>query len=105
MASTLFKTKSIDQLKAEAGGSEGGMKRTLNAFNLTTLGIGAIIGAGIFSLVGTASQAAGLDLGPEGGAAGGELLYAGAPEGLLEVEGSYTAQYLAPKLRPALPVV
>lgn len=46
-----------------------------------------------------------LDLGPEGGAAGGELLYAGAPEGLLEVEGSYTAQYLAPKLRPALPVV
>ncbi|MDX2061920.1 MAG: amino acid permease [Bacteroidia bacterium] len=59
MASTLFKTKSIEQLKAEAGGSEGGMKRTLNAFNLTTLGIGAIIGAGIFSLVGTASQAAG----------------------------------------------
>lgn len=59
MASSLFKTKSIEQLKAEAGASESGLKRTLTAFNLTTLGIGAIIGAGIFSLVGEASQAAG----------------------------------------------
>lgn len=39
-----------------------------------------------------------IDLGPEGGDAGGQLLYAGTPEGLLGVEGSYTAQYLAPKL-------
>ncbi|MDX2043459.1 MAG: hypothetical protein SF097_19740 [Acidobacteriota bacterium] len=30
------------------------MKRTLSAFDLTALGIGAIVGAGIFSLVGTA---------------------------------------------------
>lgn len=59
MASSLFRTKSIEQLKLEAGVTDGGMKRTLTAFNLTTLGIGAIIGAGIFSLVGTASQAAG----------------------------------------------
>lgn len=31
------------------------MKGTLSAFDLTALGIGAIVGAGIFSLVGTAS--------------------------------------------------
>ncbi len=37
---------------AQAGGQ---LKRTLTAFNLTMLGIGAIIGAGIFSLTGTAS--------------------------------------------------
>ncbi len=37
---------------AHAGGQ---LKRTLTAFNLTMLGIGAIIGAGIFSLTGTAS--------------------------------------------------
>lgn len=31
------------------------MKCTLSAFDLTALGIGAVVGAGIFSLVGTAS--------------------------------------------------
>lgn len=55
----IFQTKSIEALKAEAAGSEHGMQRTLGAWNLTFLGVGAIIGAGIFSLVGTASQAAG----------------------------------------------
>ena len=47
-----------DPLAGEAGhGSHAGgqLKRTLSAFNLTMLGIGAIIGAGIFSLTGTAS--------------------------------------------------
>jgi basic amino acid/polyamine antiporter, APA family len=47
-----------DPLAGEAGhGGHGGgqLKRTLTAFNLTMLGIGAIIGAGIFSLTGTAS--------------------------------------------------
>jgi len=39
-----------------------------------------------------------IDLGPEGGEAGGELLYQGPPEGLLEVQRSYTAKYLAEKL-------
>lgn len=59
MSSTLFKTKSIELLKQEANVGEGGLKRTLNAFNLTTLGVGAIIGAGIFTLIGEASQHAG----------------------------------------------
>ena len=37
------------------GGHGGGLKRTLGAFHLTMLGIGAIIGAGIFSLTGAAA--------------------------------------------------
>ena len=39
-----------------------------------------------------------IDLGPEGGKDGGQLLYQGTPEGLLEVKESYTAKYLAEKL-------
>jgi len=35
-----------------------------------------------------------IDLGPEGGAAGGHLLYEGLPEGLKNVKESYTGQYL-----------
>jgi APA family basic amino acid/polyamine antiporter len=55
--------KDLDRLIADAndpnageGGHGGGtLKRHLGAFNLTMLGIGAIIGAGIFSLTGTAA--------------------------------------------------
>jgi APA family basic amino acid/polyamine antiporter len=46
--------KPLDRLKAEAG--EGGLKRTLGAPSLVALGIGAIIGAGLF--VRTAAAAA-----------------------------------------------
>jgi excinuclease ABC subunit A len=35
-----------------------------------------------------------VDLGPEGGDAGGEVIAAGTPERVAEVEGSYTGQYL-----------
>lgn len=35
-----------------------------------------------------------IDLGPEGGAGGGNLLYEGLPEGLKKVKQSYTGQYL-----------
>ena len=49
MAGSLFRTKSIDQLLADSGDAEkGGLKRTLGAFALVALGIGAIIGAGLF---------------------------------------------------------
>ncbi len=44
-----------DPRVAEGGHGGGQLKRTLGAFNLTTLGIGAIIGAGIFSLTGLAA--------------------------------------------------
>src|SRR5215217_7684172 len=41
------------QEAAETG--EGTLKRTLSSFNLVTMGIGAIIGAGLFSLTGLAA--------------------------------------------------
>jgi APA family basic amino acid/polyamine antiporter len=59
---SLWATKSITALRAQA--DEVGvhsLKRTLGPLNLTTLGIGAIIGAGIFVLTG---QAAALHAGP-----------------------------------------
>jgi APA family basic amino acid/polyamine antiporter len=49
----LFITKPLDQLLKESQG--GGLRRSLTALNLTTLGIGAIIGAGIFVLSGQAA--------------------------------------------------
>jgi excinuclease ABC subunit A len=41
-----------------------------------------------------------IDLGPEGGARGGEIVAAGTPEEVAAVTGSYTGQFLAPMLRP-----
>jgi basic amino acid/polyamine antiporter, APA family len=52
----LFLRKPLDQLMAQAGDSEKGLKRTLGVWNLIALGIGAIIGAGLF--VRTADAAA-----------------------------------------------
>jgi basic amino acid/polyamine antiporter, APA family len=51
----LFIIKPLKQLFDEAADKEHGFKKTLSAFNLTTLGIGAIIGAGIFVLTGQAA--------------------------------------------------
>jgi len=51
----LFRTKNLDDILAAAGGPQFSLKRTLGAFNVTLLGIGAIIGAGIFATVGTAA--------------------------------------------------
>jgi APA family basic amino acid/polyamine antiporter len=53
---SLFAKKSVAQLMAEADESEKGLKRTLSAGSLVALGIGAIIGAGLF--VRTAAAAA-----------------------------------------------
>jgi APA family basic amino acid/polyamine antiporter len=55
MAKGLFRTKSIQELMDQADDKQHGLKRSLNALNLTTLGIGAIIGAGIFVLTGQAA--------------------------------------------------
>jgi basic amino acid/polyamine antiporter, APA family len=58
----LWATKSVGALRAEAEAvNERSLKRTLGPVNLTALGIGAIIGAGIFVLTG---QAAALHAGP-----------------------------------------
>jgi basic amino acid/polyamine antiporter, APA family len=49
VAGSLSRTKSIDHLMAEVSpGAEGQLKRTLGPFALVALGIGAIIGAGLF---------------------------------------------------------
>ena len=56
MPGKLFATKPIATIMAEAqGGGEHTLKRALGPINLVTLGIGAIIGAGIFVLTGTAA--------------------------------------------------
>jgi basic amino acid/polyamine antiporter, APA family len=56
MGNPLFATKSIDSLLKEAGDTgEHSLKRALGPVNLITLGIGAIIGAGIFVLTGSAA--------------------------------------------------
>ncbi|MFN8307080.1 MAG: amino acid permease [Ferruginibacter sp.] len=49
---SLFVKKPLSQLLAQAQGGEHSLKKTLTSFNLVTLGIGAIIGAGLFSLTG-----------------------------------------------------
>ena len=50
----LFITKPLSQLMDESK-TDHGLRRSLSAFNLTTLGIGAVIGAGIFVLTGQAA--------------------------------------------------
>jgi APA family basic amino acid/polyamine antiporter len=52
----LFATKSVDSLREEAERSHG-LKRALTGLDLVTLGIGAIIGTGIFVLTGRAAAA------------------------------------------------
>ncbi len=54
MSNPFFRTKPIDQILADAERPEHRLKKTLTAWDLTALGIGAIIGTGIFVLVGTA---------------------------------------------------
>lgn len=54
MFKDVFRTKTIAHIIATADGHES-LKRTLGPIQLTLLGIGAIIGAGIFSTVGTAA--------------------------------------------------
>ena len=50
----LFRTKSLEQLRASAETPEHRLRRDLGTFDLTMFGIGAIIGAGIFSKIGRA---------------------------------------------------
>ncbi len=67
MDNSLFRKKSIAQIQADAaaglnehaqetvGGEGGGLRRTLGVFDLTLMGIAAIVGAGIFAMIGKAS--------------------------------------------------
>ena len=51
----LFRTKSLDAILHESEAPERQLKRVLGAFDVVMLGIGAIIGAGIFATIGTAA--------------------------------------------------
>jgi len=71
MSKSLFRKKSIAQIQADAaagmtehaqdavGGDGGGLRRTLKLRDLTLMGIAAIIGAGIFAMIGGASYRGG----------------------------------------------
>ena len=52
---SIWKTKPLSVLLNEASEDEKGLKRTLSARSLVALGVGAIIGAGLFSLTGIAA--------------------------------------------------
>ena len=55
---SIFATKAIEQIKEEQlGDGSGGLKRVLGVWQLVMLGIGAIIGTGIFVLTGQAAAA------------------------------------------------
>src|SRR3984885_4381292 len=54
LARQIFRTKSIDKLISESERPEHALKKTLGPVSLTALGIGAVIGSGIFTVVGTA---------------------------------------------------
>src|SRR5947209_12492862 len=56
----LFRTKSLEMLHEEMKG-ENRLRRVLGPISLTSLGVGAIIGAGIFVMTG---RSAALDAGP-----------------------------------------
>ena len=55
MDSNLFKVKSLEQIVSDVEHGGKALKRSLTAWDLTLLGIGAIIGTGIFVLTGTAA--------------------------------------------------
>ena len=71
------------------------ISRLLHAFNaLLERGHSLVVIEHNLDVVKTADHV--IDLGPEGGAAGGELVFAGTPEALVEAGKGYTAHYLAP---------
>lgn len=54
MANPFIRTKSIEQILADCNHPEHRLKKSLTVWDLTALGIGGIIGTGIFVLIGTA---------------------------------------------------
>ena len=61
MVSALFRRKTVQQVLAEAESGQAHLARSLSALDLTMIGIGAIIGAGIFAITG---KAAAVNAGP-----------------------------------------
>jgi APA family basic amino acid/polyamine antiporter len=52
--SQIFQTKSIDRLISDSEHPDRQLKKTLGWLSLTALGVGAVIGSGIFTVIGTA---------------------------------------------------
>src|SRR6478609_5288602 len=59
----IFARKNLDDILASAEDPKYALKRTLGPLNVTLLGIGAIIGAGIFATIGTAAAGDNVRLG------------------------------------------
>jgi len=57
----LFRTKNIDQLISDADRPDKRLRKSLGWLSLTSLGIGAVIGSGIFTVIGTAIAGQKLD--------------------------------------------
>jgi basic amino acid/polyamine antiporter, APA family len=55
MLRQLLRTKSLDAILSDGETAQHQLKRTLGAFDVVMLGIGAIVGAGIFATIGTAA--------------------------------------------------
>src|SRR5580693_7646314 len=61
MSNSLFRRKSLDKIKKDSeagifdGHGGGGLKKVLTVRDLTFMGIAAVVGAGIFSTIGTAA--------------------------------------------------
>ena len=55
MLESIFRKKDINRMLSETKGTNDGLRRNLSAANLITLGIGAIVGTGIFVITGTAA--------------------------------------------------
>ncbi len=53
--SDLWRIKPVDLILKQSGEKKNGLKRTLTAFSITLLGVGAIVGTGIFVLTGVAA--------------------------------------------------
>ncbi|MEU4833456.1 amino acid permease [Streptosporangium sp. NPDC023615] len=54
--SGVFRRKPIEEIDETEGGREGGLTRVLGLWQLTAIGVGGIIGAGIFTLAGTVAN-------------------------------------------------
>jgi len=55
MLRQLFRTKKLDAILSDGEAPEHQLKRSLGSFDVVMLGIGAIVGAGIFATIGTAA--------------------------------------------------